>query len=618
MINKIIFSLIFIFLSFQTLIAQVKTFALITDTHISSSETSVEDLENTVRSINDNRAIEFVVVAGDITEEGDRASMEKAKQILDQLNVEYYITSGNHETKWSESGVTDFEKVFSSDRFEFSSDSIYFIGFNSGPVIRMMDGHVGKQDILWMQQKLDSVGSKMPVIVVTHYPLKDGDVDNWYQVTDLLRNYNVKAILNGHYHSNKTFFYDGIPGVVNRSNLRAKEEAGGYSIYKIDADSIYVYEKPINQEAKQWTSLSLNTPYFTAEKEGYYRPDYSVNTTFSQVKNIWQTHVDGAFYASPIVAEGRVYVGDYNGNMLCLSLKDGKVLWSYNTGNKIFGTAAVANNTLVFSSTDNNIYALNAKTGKLKWVFETPKPVMGGVTIANDIAYVGGSDSCFYAINIVSGKEVWKYCDINGYIETVPTIDGDKVMFGAWDSYMYALDKNNGSLLWKWNKGDTRMHFSPAAVWPVAGDGKLFFSAPDRFLTALDINTGKEVWRTKESMVRETVGLSQDKERIYSKTMQDSVVCYSAKGNTPIKLWATNVGYGYEHAPSMPQEIDGIVFGSTKNGLIFSIDGKTGELLWKHKVGNSLINTVVPLNKNECIYTSAEGIIGRLKFEHKK
>lgn len=618
MINKIIFSLIFIFLSFQTLIAQVKTFALITDTHISSSETSVEDLENTVRSINDNRAIEFIVIAGDITEEGDRASMEKAKQILDQLNVEYYITSGNHETKWSESGVTDFEKVFGSDRFEFSSDSIYFIGFNSGPVIRMMDGHVGKQDVLWMQQKLDSVGPKMPVIVVTHYPLKDGDVDNWYQVTDLLRNYNVKAILNGHYHSNKTFFYDGIPGIVNRSNLRAKEKVGGYSVYKIDADSIHVYEKPINQEAKQWTSLSLNTPYFTAEKEGYYRPDYSVNTTFPQVKNIWQTHIDGAIYASPIVAEGRVYVGDYNGNMLCLSLKDGKVLWSYDTGNKIFGTAAVANNTLVFSSTDNNIYALNAKTGKLKWVFETPKPVMGGVAIDNDIAYVGGSDSCFYAINIVSGKEVWKYCDINGYIETVPTIDGDKVMFGAWDSYMYALDKNNGSLLWKWNKGDTRMHFSPAAVWPVAGDGKLFFSAPDRFLTALDINTGKEVWRTKESMVRETVGLSQDKERIYSKTMQDSVVCYSAKGNAPIKLWATNVGYGYEHAPSMPQEIDGIVFGSTKNGLIFSIDGKTGELLWKHKVGNSLINTVVPLNKNECIYTSAEGIIGRLKFEHKK
>lgn len=618
MINKIIFSLIFIFLSFQTLVAQVKTFALITDTHISSSETSVEDLENTVRSINDNRAIEFVVVAGDITEEGDRASMEKAKQILDQLNVEYYITSGNHETKWSESGVTDFDKVFGSDRFEFSSDGIYFIGFNSGPVIRMMDGHVGKQDILWMQQKLDSIGSEMPVIVVTHYPLKDGDVDNWYQVTDLLRNYNVKAILNGHYHSNKTFFYDGIPGIVNRSNLRAKDEVGGYSIYRMDADSIYVYEKPINKEAKQWASLSLNTPYFTAEKEGYYRPDYSVNNTYPQVKNVWQTHVDGAIYASPIVAEDRVYVGDYNGNMLCLSLKDGKVLWSYKTGNRIFGTAAVANNTLVFSSTDNNIYALNAKTGKLKWIFETSKPVMGGVTIDNNIAYVGGSDSCFYAINIQSGKEVWKYCDIKGYIETVPTIDGDKVMFGAWDSYMYALNKNNGSLLWKWNKGDTRMHFSPAAVWPVASDDKLFFSAPDRFLTALDINTGKEVWRTKESMVRETVGLSHDKERIYSKTMQDSVVCYSAKGNKPIKLWATNVGYGYEHAPSMPQEIDGIVFGSTKNGLIFSINGKTGELLWKHKVGNSLINTVVPLNKNECIYTSAEGIIGRLKFADKK
>ena len=30
------------------------------------------------------------------------------KQQLDRLSVPYYVTSGNHETTWSESGVQDF------------------------------------------------------------------------------------------------------------------------------------------------------------------------------------------------------------------------------------------------------------------------------------------------------------------------------------------------------------------------------------------------------------------------------------------------------------------------------------------------------------------------------
>ena len=36
-----------------------------------------------------------------------------------------------------------------------------------------------------------------------------------------------------------------------------------------------------------------------------------------------------------------------------------------------------------------------------------------------------------------------------------------------------------------------------------------------------------------------------------------------------------------------------IVYGSTKNGIVFALDARTGKLLWKHKKGDSLINTVV-------------------------
>ena len=51
----------------------------------------------------------------------------------------------------------------------------------------MAYGHVVPQDIRWMTEEMDKNGKDKPVILVTHYPLMEGDVDNWYEVTDAVR-----------------------------------------------------------------------------------------------------------------------------------------------------------------------------------------------------------------------------------------------------------------------------------------------------------------------------------------------------------------------------------------------------------------------------------------------
>jgi len=203
---------------------------------------------------------------------------------------------------------------------------------------------------------------------------------------------------------------------------------------------------------------------------------------------------------------------------------------------------------------------------------------------------------------------------VKGYVETKPLLADGKVIFGAWDNTLYALDKETGKECWKWTGGLTRMHFSPAAVWPVAAHGKVFITDPQRAMTAIDIETGKTLWRTFRSMVRESIGLSEDKQRLYGKTMKDSMVCYSATAEQPQEIWASNIGFGYEHAPSMHPEKEGVVYGSTKEGLIFALEPKTGKVIWKHKIGNSLINTVVPLSGHRLLVTATSGEICLLKF----
>lgn len=599
-------------------------FAQLTDIHLSPNNPNpTEDLLRSIAQINATDSIDFVLVTGDIAEEGDRTSMEKVKSCLDLLKVKYYVVLGNHETKWSDSGCTAFGEIFGGERFEFEHKGFLFLGFNSGPLMRMAYGHVVPQDIRWMTETMERYNAgnsrpDKPVILVTHYPMTEGDVDNWYEVTDAVRPYNIRLFIGGHYHRDRDLRYDGIPGILMRSNLRDKDEKPGYGIYEITEDSILVHTQRIGEPKRQWAAFSLTDSYYDRNGKAEKYPDFSVNKEYAQVQEQWIVQTGAGIYCSPAVEKDKVFVGDDLGRLTAYALKNGKKLWSFQSGKRIVGTPAISEGIVVFGSADCKIYGLDAQNGNLLWTVEAAEPVLGAVTIENGIAYIGASDHTFRAVNIRTGEVKWAFAGVRGYIETKPLVTDNKVIFGAWDNTLYALNKADGKELWKWTGGLTRMHFSPAAVWPVAADGKVFITDPQRAMTAINIETGNTVWRTFQSMVRETIGLSEDKERIYSKTMNDSIVCYSTKGDQPHKLWASNVGFGYEHAPSMQVEKNGVVFGSTKEGLIFALEATTGKVLWKHKTGNSLISTVVPLDNNRVLFTATSGETGMLKFKIKK
>ena len=592
------------------------SFALLTDTHISTSNPRpMEDLQRSIADINQNPNIEFVVVTGDLTESGDRASIQAIKDELDKLNVPFYAASGNHETTWSESGVMDFSRVFGDSRFAFSHNGMYFIGFNSGPVIRMADGHVAPQDIAWLQHNLDSVSraGNAPIFVFTHYPLRNGDVDNWYEVTDVLRQHNVQCIMGGHYHRNLLFDCDGIADVLNRSNLRDKDTINGYSIITI-TDSIRFYEKRIGLDAEHWLSLPFGYKEY-GPTDTSIRPDFSVNKEYKNVKRLWHKALKGGIYSTPVTDGSSLYIGDDVGVMYSLNLKSGTTNWIFDTGMRIIGSPAVSDGVVVFGSANYNIYGLDAKTGKELWHITTNQAVMGAATIHNGVAYIGGGDGRMFAIDIYSGEVKWAFDELKNYVLTRPLVYNDKLYFGTWDTHFYALHLADGSLAWKWNNGRTNPKLSPASVWPVAANGKIFITAPDRYFTCLNAETGEQIWRTNEYKVRETVGLSEDEKTIYSKCMWDTIVALDATTHDVQVRWVSNAEFGYEHNPAMPLEKDGTLWVSTKNGLLLGMDAQTGKVLWRHKIGNSILNTPLPLSSKECIFTSSEGTITYIRVK---
>ncbi len=206
--------------------------------------------------------------------------------------------------------------------------------------------------------------------------------------------------------------------------------------------------------------------------------------------------------------------------------------------------------------------------------------ILGLPLIKSDTLFIGASDGLFRALDIDSGSLIWRFTGLKGNVETRPVISQNKIFFGAWDANFYALNIKDGSLAWKWNNGQAGIHYSPAAVIPVYSKGKIFITAPDHYWTALDAESGKEIWRTNEHQVRESIGISEDGNVVFSRCMNDSVVALDANADYPSNIWKINAGYGYDHNPSMMIERDGVIVFGTKNGLLHGINAITGAVLW--------------------------------------
>jgi len=593
-------------------------FAWLSDTHV-GSDRGADDLRAAVADINATKGLSFILVTGDITEMGSFEELRQAKSILGGLRLPYHIIPGNHDTKWSESGATDFSQLWGSDRFVFSSGGFHFIGLAQGPIMRMGDGHWAPQDVRWLDKLLAEKDAKdKPAVFVTHYPL-DESIANWYVVLDKLKTIPTTVVLVGHGHRNRVMDFEGVPGVMSRSILGTKDVAPGFTVVEIGAKAMTFSERTGSKTLPPWHTIELDKRraptaagvWETGAEEGKAgpppRPDFSVNGLYPNVRIRWQYDAGWTIASSAAVSGETIVVGDASGVVRALCIADGSVAWELKSKGPVYSTPDVGGGRVVFGATDGSVYALDAVTGELAWKVGTPRPIVACPRIADGIVFIGSSDSVFRALDRATGQAVWNHEGIEGFVETRPLVADGKVVFGAWDGRLYALDEKTGQLAWKWQADRPSPLYSPAACWPVAANRRVFIVAPDKRMTAIDLATGQEVWRTDRWSVRESLGLSEDGKRVYVRTTQDVITAVLTAADKPETVWETNAGFGYDINSAMLVEKDGVVFCGTKNGLLLALDAATGAVKWKHRVGVALLNTVTPLSGREVAVTDFDG-----------
>lgn len=586
-------------------------FAFLTDIHVAPNTPTEEALKNIINEIN-TQHLDFVLITGDLTNTGSDAELNAVKNAFDKLTIPYYVVSGNHETNWSESAGNTFIELWGNDRFIFTYNNYLFIGFATGPYMKMGDGHVKEEDIYWLQQQLMKYEAQNKTLIfAAHYPLT-ADLDNWYKVTDILKRYNARLAFCGHGHRLSAHNFDGIAGVMGRATVKSSSSVPGYNVVIFKNDSVFVFDKELNLPltTKAQIALSLTNNEAISKLPSSPLPDYSVNKLY-KLGNITTIQDTSSVFTGVALSNDTIVVyGNSKGELKAYTIYNNKpdLLWKKQFKGSLYATPVIKNNTVYNGTIDGKLFAANLTDGSIQWEIALKKPIISELVTEGDSLYVSAGNE-LYKINTLTGKIIWCNSDAKGQLQGKPTLSNNCIVLGAWDRHLYCIDKNNGKTRWAWNNGHQAILFSPGNVVPVVANNKVFIVAPDRYMTAIDLKEGKTIWRTNKYKVRESMGVSHDGNTIYAKLMNDSIIAVSTTTNQYCEMWAVNAGFGYEHNPCPIIEDKGTIYAGGKNGLLVAIDSKTQQIKYKYKCGNSSINKITPDHNNGVWISLIEGKI---------
>ncbi len=579
--------------------------AILSDVHVTPGNANEGKLREAVAEINATD-VDAVMMTGDLTNEGSDEQLRNIKGILDGISHPLYVIPGNHENNWSQSACKTFNDLWGNDRFVFTVDNLVVVGMNCGPFMKMGDGHIKQEDLLWLDSTLTAmVKPGMQVLSVNHYPILD-DLDNYRAYVDILKKYPVVTHQCGHYHTWRLYETDGINGVM----VRALDMGGGnygYTLMTIDLDRqwIYVYNKVIGKAPEVMFAYRINQEFDTTESP---QESYQVPAGF----DVRRIVADNASIFTRVgVDDKNLYYGNSLGYCKAVDKQSGALRWQFKTDAMLFSRPAVSGKFVILPTSDKRLVWLDKKSGKLSWQYLADGPYVADGVVAGGILYQGGYKT-FQAWDVKRHRLLWRYDSIDNYCQAAPVVDGADVIFGAWDTYLRSLDRRNGSLNWQWNNGKKVNLYSPGNVVPVVTSDHVVIVAPDRVTTAIDRKTGVELWREKnDNKVRESLGRSVDGKVAYAKTMDGELVAMST-GDNYQELWKVDLGFGYEHAPCIVLEHDGYIYCGSRRGVLAVVNAATHELEFTYRLGSSEVNGFDVDERGDIYCSLIEGTIWRI------
>ena len=256
----------------------------------------------------------------------------------------------------------------------------------------------------------------------------------------------------------------------------------------------------------------------------------------------WTFTTGGAVESSPVIANGKLYVGSHDLNLYCLDAYTGKLYWKTPIGaNTImtgfFSTPAVVGNKVIVGPDDGNFYCFDANTGEQLWKYNTgsyipvtsvgqfnlrPSPI-----IYNNRIYCGSIHSNKTYCLTLDGTLVWAF-ETGGPIVSSVAIENNIVYQCTWGNSnpgwndtnnVYMLNADTGAKIRNFEitvnnfprldrdwQGFAEIYggaFGSSVIGktPVVVGDKLYYGVDHANMQVFNTTTGKLIWRAEQPRV---------------------------------------------------------------------------------------------------------------------
>lgn len=492
----------------------------------------------------------LALVTGDITEYGvidDTWSV--VEQQLDRLACKWYALAGNHDNTWG-AMYHILRARHGSENYVIDQGGVRLVNISSASPqepVPTIDGRTRA----FLASALEQAGPRMPVVLALHHPIYSDELANPVEketLIDLLRDYNVVAVLYGHGHGVNSRDIDGLRGAMGGSTFGKN---AGYGLLTFRGDTVrYDYcfhrgdpaEKPDAPESAKAPAADPNDPPAPKWKKLFERPipDAAAPRLFEiaaprageadaagkllvrlapkAAGEQWSgsertCRIDGAEVTPPgVVGDPDVATLDTSAltpglHLLSVSVKtaDGRsdrrtrvfevtrdgfeVAWRRALPAAVKAGPVVAGDTVYLARTDGRLDALDLRTGQERWSFSTSGEILGAPARADDTIVFGSGDGHVYALDR-DGEQRWSFY-AGAPMYGGPLVAAGVVYVGDNAGRLHALRLSSGERVWTFERARFAIESSPV-LW----DDLLVFGAWDGHLYAVDVADGKLHWKS--------------------------------------------------------------------------------------------------------------------------
>lgn len=363
------------------------------------------------------------------------------------------------------------------------------------------------------------------------------------------------------------------------------------------------------------TGMASDWPRFRGENGTGVVADKDVPVEFGPTKNlVWKVPIAGVGNSSPIVWKQRVYLQTATADgkerlMLCLSLRDGKVLWqksapgstakTHAKSSLASGSAATDGERVYMPFWDGTRLSITAfdLEGKIVWTHDlgpfksqhgaghSPIVHAGKVIIAND----QDDFAEIVALDAATGNVAWKSPRkaFKASYSTPVLLErnGESDVVVVSTAGAAGLDPASGSERWRWNWTTNDLQLRTVGS-PVMTQGMIFFGGGngpgDRHSVGVRLEGKGELpaenmeWQTRK-LLPYVPSMLPHGEHVFFVNDKGIAGCFAAKTGTV--LWSNRVGDA--DVTASPLLIDGKIYVINEKGsaFVFAADTKEFKLL---------------------------------------